>query len=614
MHPNVAAVVVHHRSYETVTESVDRLLSEGINAENLIVVDNSEEPERRHDLEASLPANVVVLFVENKGYGAAVNTGLDYFAGSARPVPDFFLVATHETNPRPGAVGELLTAMVDPRVAVAGPTLVSGNESEFVWSAGGYMSAVTRVPSHYHHRASLQVLHGAEVPEERDWLDGAFLLYRWKDIIEHRVDESFFLYMEETDLHLRLAKAGHRILWVPQARVWQDSNGIPPYFLARNLRLLFKRHESPLHLLAVVPAVVTKRVLGDVVKRRTLSTVLPSAKGLLATLPETGNTSNQRSLMVLNPLGAALKHYETEVLSVVGDTGRLCATHTILEPSASGKSPFSWLFNYIRALVSVRKSSKFQELLVLWPVLGYWDIVIFRLLGIRRARLIMHDPRPLVKARGYSRVARFLASKLKGSTVLVAQSPRAARVLESDAPQLPVELLPHPMLVPIPEANTERRAVPLIRVLGQYKRDRDLQALRVIGIDLGGSAQLQIQGRGWPAVEGWDVIEGFVPEDQLVTMFAKSDALVIPYKNFYQSGIAIRALEAGVPFVGPRDSVLADVLGSESRLLVSDDNPSLWTEALQFAVTDEGKAEAERAAFRWRELSVTAWSKLFGES
>ncbi len=612
MHPNVAAVVVHHRSYETVAESVARLLSEGINAENLIVVDNSEEPDRRHDLEASLPPSVAVLFVENKGYGAAVNTGLDHFAGSARPVPDFFLVATHETNPRPGALGELLTAMVDPKVAVAGPTLISGSEPEFVWSAGGYMSAATRVPSHYHHRASLQVLTGAQAPEERDWLDGAFLLYRWKDIIEHRVDESFFLYMEETDLHLRLGKAGRRVVWVPQARVWQDSNGIPPYFLARNLRLLFKRHESPLHLLAVVPAIVIKRVLGDIVKRRTFSTLLPSAKGLLAPLPGSEGTSKQRSLMVLNPLGAALKHYESEVLSVLGEKGR-CETTSILEPSANGKSSYSWLYNYIRALVSVRKNSKSQELLVLWPVLGYWDIVIFWLLGIKRVSLIMHDPRPLVKARGYSSVARFIASTFRGSTVLVAHSPRAAGVLETDAPQLPVKLLPHPILLPILEGSTERRSKPVIRVLGQYKRDRDLRALRAIGIDLGSSAQLQIQGRGWPAVEGWDVVEGFVPEGQLVTMFAKSDALVIPYKNFYQSGIAIRALEAGVPFVGPRDSVLGDVLGPDSRLLVSGDDPSLWSEALQFAVTDEGKAEAEKAAFRWRDLSATAWSNWWAE-
>ena len=296
--------------------------------------------------------------------------------------------------------------------------------------------------------------------------------------------------------------------------------------------------------------------------------------------------------MVLNPLGAALKHYEAEVLSVLGGKGRRIATTSILEPSASGKSPFSWLWDYVRALVSVRRNSKSQELLVLWPVLGYWDIVIFWFLGIKRTRLIMHDPRPLVRARGYSTVARFVASKMRSSTVLIAQSPKAARVMESDVPQFPVKLLPHPILVPILESNTDRRAKPLIRVLGQYKRDRDLQALRAIGADLGDSAQLQIQGRGWPAIEGWDVVEGFVPEDQLVTMFTQSDALVIPYKNFYQSGIAIRALEAGVPFVGPRDSVLGDVLGSGSRLLVSEDDPSCWSDALRFAVTDEGKAEA----------------------
>jgi hypothetical protein len=73
-------------------------------------------------------------------------------------------------------------------------------------------------------------------------------------------------------------------------------------------------------------------------------------------------------------------------------------------------------------------------------------------------------------------------------------------------------------------------------------------------------------------------------------------------------------LEAGVPFVGPRDSVLGDVVGRDSRLLVSDGDPSLWTEAIKYAVTDEGKAEARIAAARWRELSISAWTSWVEQS
>jgi GT2 family glycosyltransferase len=596
-----------------VAETVERLLNEGVSVDNLIVVDNSEEPSRRDELAASLPRGTELLFVQNRGYGAAVNSGLDHFSGRNQSAPEYFLVATHETKPQPGAVSELVSAMDDTSVAVAGPTLVSGQDPLFVWSAGGFLSKKLHVPTHYHHRSGLQVLDGADEPQDRQWLDGAFLLYRWNDIVHHRVDESFFLYMEETDLHLRILKTGRRVVWVPRSQVWQDSQGIPPYYLARNLRLLFKKHESNLHGLAVAPLIVLKRVVGDVVRRRKFSSVLPSIKGLIAPLG-IDTVSTSRSLRVINPLGAALRHYESEILSILGENGHHFSSSRILEPSANGGSALRWLRDYIHALLVARKANKSEFLLVLWPVLGYLDIVIFRMLGIKRARLVMHDPRPLVNARGYSVAARLLASKFAGSTALVAHSPKAVTVLEDDVPQFPITLLPHPILEPMAGSNMSGSLMPRIRVLGQYKRDRDLDALRAVGLALGGSARLEILGRGWPLVEGWQVAEGFVPEDELVTMFAESDAVVIPYKNFYQSGIAIRALEAGVPFVGPRDSVLADVVGRDSRLLVSDGDPSLWTEAIKYAVTDEGKAEARIAAARWRELSISAWTSWVEQS
>ena len=219
----VAAVVVHHRSYETVSAVVGALLHQGVLPENLVLIDNSEEPTLRSRLRELIPHRVVILFEETRGYGAAVNAGIDYFDQQALFRPEFLLVSTHETRPEPGALVSLLQALLDDlTAAVAGPTLVSGTETEFVWSAGGYLAPLSHIPTHHHHRAPLAVLQDEQLPVRRAWLDGAFLLYRWNDIHQMRTPERFFLYMEETDLHLNLAKVGRIALWVPSARVWQD--------------------------------------------------------------------------------------------------------------------------------------------------------------------------------------------------------------------------------------------------------------------------------------------------------------------------------------------------------------------------------------------------------
>lgn len=605
---NVAAVVVHHRSYETVAEAINALIRQGVRPESLVLIDNSEELDRRDELRSSVPSDVVIRYVENRGYGAAVNAAIDFFMEREQEKPDFFLVATHETRPEEGAVSALVKALqADLDAAVAGPTLVSGERPQYVWSAGGYLAPITHIPSHYLHRAPLTALGGTNTPESREWLDGAFLVYRWNDIEKSRISEEFFLYMEETDLHMRFRKAGRKVLWVPRSRVWQDSGGIPTYYFARNLRLLFRKHEGFLRRLAVVPYAVSRRVASDVVRRRDFSTIMPSLRGLLAKLPSRQCVERTSAIVLINPLGAALRHYSTEVESVFAQSDICITPSTVLEPSASGKPAILWIFHYGRALFKARASinGTGSRLLIVWPVLGYWDIVLLRILGVSRAALVMHDPHPLVKAVGYSRLAKDCASLVRGDIELLAHSQRALRVLKEEVPEMSSSLLPHPILNPeyfqhdVPER-------PIVRVFGQYKPDRDLESLAAIGRALDGSALLEVYGRGWPSIDCWNVFPSFLDEERMTELMAESSAIVIPYKNFFQSGIAVRALELGVPFVGPRASVLADMLGQESALLVDEGGPHLWLNAVAHAVR-HGKKESREAGIRWREASVAAW-------
>jgi GT2 family glycosyltransferase len=76
---------------------------------------------------------------------------------------------------------------------------------------------------------------------DREWLDGAFTMYRTDELESFKLDESYFLYFEETDLHTRLRRAGRRVVWVPHARVSQKSSGIPPRLLGRNLFLFHRK-------------------------------------------------------------------------------------------------------------------------------------------------------------------------------------------------------------------------------------------------------------------------------------------------------------------------------------------------------------------------------------
>lgn len=309
-------------------------------------------------------------------------------------------------------------------------------------------------------------------------------------------------------------------------------------------------------------------------------------------MPDAANT------VVVNTLSGALSHYTRELTHALSSGGSTTAVIEIPEPSQSGKSGLHWLSAYVRALIQARRMG--GRVIVTWPVLGYIDVILVSIVLGRRGHLIMHDPRPLVHARGYGRGWQQLASAFD-RTGLIVHSDQARGAVGSHALRRRAVLMPHPMLPP--RARAEARSAGPVRVLGQYKPDRDLGALRQIaksGIGL----PLEIVGRRWPTVEGWSVRPEFVAEEEMDALLAGSSVVVIPYKRFYQSGVAIRSLEWETPVVGPAGTSMDQLLGYGSRLLAREE----WTSAIKYATSSAG-AEVRSTAAKWYRHSSESWGR-----
>jgi hypothetical protein len=274
-----------------------------------------------------------------------------------------------------------------------------------------------------------------------------------------------------------------------------------------------------------------------------------------------------RKILILNPVGSGLAHYTRSLEWVIEAVGAGVSVLAIDEPSASGRSRFRWLYEYCRLLLRARRSGKGAEMIITWPVVGYWDFLIARvLLGKDSARIVLHDPQPLVRAKGYGLIARRTASLAAVQAKPLVHSDLAANVVRTQTFDVHIESLPHPMLQP--RAPTRRAAQPVIRVLGQYKADRDVDSLRRLAVDGNSDWRYEIVGRGWSDIPGWHVSDRFVTENEFDTLISESSVILIPYVRFFQSGVAIRSLEMGTPVVGPRASSLSNLLGDESGWLV----------------------------------------------
>lgn len=270
----VDCIVVHHRNVDGAVRTVRSVIREGVDPTHVMVIDNSEDASLLSSLRGSLPFGVGVLAVSNCGYAAAVNSGLDVLR-HREMVPDAVLVLTHDVLLGSGTISRLVQDLVDdPRIGVVGPILIAQGA---MWSCGGGISRVLKIPFHFRSTQTAEV-------HEVHWIDGAVNLYRWVAVQAYGLCEDYFMYFEEVDFHVELARRGWQVMVDPRASAEQESAGIPPRLHGRNLVLFVGRNFSP--MLGVLSALLAMPRAGIWSFRHRAGTpfVAPYVRGVISGL------------------------------------------------------------------------------------------------------------------------------------------------------------------------------------------------------------------------------------------------------------------------------------------------------------------------------------------
>jgi len=247
--------------------------------------------------------------------------------------------------------------------------------------------------------------------------------------------------------------------------------------------------------------------------------------------------------------------------------------------------------------------------IVAWPLLGWWEMPLWRHKN-HKTLIAMHDPQPLVQQNGLSPHAAAASSRLSGSRWphLVTMSPEAYAVTARHFDAKRIHLAPHPMRVPV-TGNTlgaKRRVL----VLGQYKPARDLDVMAAIAPALRADDwEPTVAGRGWPKIPGWTVIDRFLAEEEFLELLVSSAVVLLPYRYYFQSGVALRALESGVPVVGRQTGFLTSIFGSDFPGAVDNWNePAAWLAAVVAA--DSARSDQIRSATDYSVRGTAEWATL----
>lgn len=251
--------------------------------------------------------------------------------------------------------------------------------------------------------------------------------------------------------------------------------------------------------------------------------------------------------------------------------------------------------------------------IVVWPLLGWWEAPLWQHRS-HNTLIVMHDPLPVARQGGLSRSAAMCSARLARSRwpQLVTMSPEAYAETTQYFSHDKVHMAPHPMRTPAPDPR--RSAGHSVLVLGQYKPERDVDVMATMAPVLAQAGwSLTVAGRNWPAIPGWNVIDRVLSEHEFRSFLGATSVVLLPYQRYFQSGVAVRALEAGVPVVGRRTGFLASILGSDFPGAVENwEDPHSWLAAVEAAA--QSAAEQMCAASAYSRLGASRWRSLIDMS
>ncbi|MCU0492444.1 MAG: glycosyltransferase family 2 protein [Chloroflexaceae bacterium] len=208
----------------------------------VVVLDNASSDATVEQVRSQFPEVTVIENGANLGFAAGNNVGLRYALAQGF---DYALLLNNDTEVVPDLLQRMVeVAEADSTIGVVGPTITYYERPDLIWSAGGSID--------WQHGTCVMPEHGQPDlgrrgdPRAVDFVTGCALLVKRAALKQAGLlDERFFMYFEETEWCVRIARAGFRILQVPTALV---RHKIPlnarydkeylAYYMTRN-RLLF---------------------------------------------------------------------------------------------------------------------------------------------------------------------------------------------------------------------------------------------------------------------------------------------------------------------------------------------------------------------------------------
>jgi GT2 family glycosyltransferase len=222
--PSVFAAVLHYgvnpdgSARTLLRDTLDSLLKMTYPRLTLAVVDNGSTDGSQELVRTEYGRVRLIENGANLGVGEGYNVGL---REGVRAGADWIFLLNNDIVADPGLLSRMVdAALADPRVGILGPKTYFFSAPDTFWYAGGRVNLFTGVISH---RGIREVDRGQyNRVEDTGYVNGCAMLIS-RSVVDAvgYMDPAFHpAYGEDADYSLRALRAGFRLLYVPEAKLW----------------------------------------------------------------------------------------------------------------------------------------------------------------------------------------------------------------------------------------------------------------------------------------------------------------------------------------------------------------------------------------------------------
>lgn len=226
----------------------------------VIVVDNGSTDGSAARIRAGYPEVDVIETGRNLGFTGGNNVGMER---ALERGAEILMLLNNDTIADPGFLGAMADALLsDDSVGAVTPRILFHEPADRIWSAGGDISLWRGIARHRglrDHWDNPAYSRAIDV----SFVTGCALCVR-ADVVRRvgLLDDDLFIYNEDTDYSLRVARAGWRMRYVPDALLWHregyDSRRATGQrrrlqLCTRNILRVHRKHRRWYHALTFFP-------------------------------------------------------------------------------------------------------------------------------------------------------------------------------------------------------------------------------------------------------------------------------------------------------------------------------------------------------------------------